>query len=584
MKNFYASFMERHIWRVLLAYPSVTFIWLQVVEFFINNYGFDERLLTVSIVAAVLFFPAAVIWNWRHGEVGAQAFAKSELAAYAVFAIVAAMGSAWYWNATPASTRVVAHDYEPARTVAVMPFENAGNNAEVQFLCDGIAESLINWLATIPDVKVISKSAAFRLRAHTNDTARLAETLGVDGVIRGRLEQVGDQVVISTSFVDTRDNSQLWGERLVRPANEVLYLERSIVDSIKDGLLLEVSDSQTAISASGGTDDPAAYEHYMRGHYLIQSTNSESLEEGVSELRQAIRIDPKFARPYADIADALYQMISYGVDRQELLLNEARSAAYTAVALAPDLPEAHTALATIKQYFDFDWVAVDAAYEAAIALEPQSPVPYNRYTVYLVLSMRTSQARDMAARAIAIDSLDAGAMHAVGLAAMFSQDYPAAVKAFGDWNQFHTNSRWSYVKHSLALSLNGQCDLARQQATIALELMDGHPPSLMDSWIAWGFMVCGDEEHYAMSKARIDEKLRASPDMIDPAFLYLHALEGDTDSLVDLIGRIFESGHQLTPFVSIFQIDYLGWATSDTMPTDPRYLAILEKLDFPASN
>lgn len=584
MKSIYTSFTERRIWRVLLAYPSITFIWLQVVEFFVNNYSFDERLLTVSIVAAILFFPAAVIWIWRHGEAGAQAFTISELAAYAIFGIAATIGSAWYWNTTPTSTREIARDYAPARTVAVMPFENAGNNEEVQFLCDGIAESLINWLATIPDIKVISRSAAFRLREHTNDTARLAEILGVDGIIRGRLERVGDQVVISTSFVDTRDNSQLWGERLVRPANEVLYLERSIVDSIKDGLLLEVSDSQTAISASGGTDDPAAYEHYMRGHYLIQSTNSESLEEGVDELRQAIRIDPKFARPYADIADALYQMISYGIDRQDLLLNEARNAAYTAVALAPNMPEAHTALATIKQYFDFDWHAVDEAYEAAIALNPQSPVPYNRYTVYLVLSMRIDQARDMAARAIAVDSLDAGAMHAVGLAAMFSQDYAAAVKAFGDWNHFHTNSRWSYVKHSLALSLNGQCDLARQQATKALELTDGHPPSLMDSWIAWGFKVCGDEGRYAMSKARIDAVFAADPDMIDPGFLYLYALEGDTGSLVDLIGRIVESKHQLTPFVGIFQIDYLGWATSDTMPKDPRYLAILEKLNFPPGN
>ena len=114
--------------------------------------------------------------------------------------------------------------------------------------------------------------------------------------------------------------------------------------------------------------------------------------------------------------------------------------------------------------------------------------------------------------------------------------------------------------------------------------MDGHPSSLIDSWIAWGYKVCGDEERYAMSKARIEEKLRADPDMIDPGFLYLHALEGNTDGLVDLISRIVETKHQLTPFVSIFQIDYLGWATSETMPSDTRYLAILEKLDFPARN
>lgn len=115
-----------------------------------------------------------------------------------------------------------------------MPFENASEDASVQFLCDGIAESLINWLATVPNVKVVSKSAAFRLRDSSDDTALIGSRLGVDGVVRGRLEMVGEQIVISTSFVDTHDDSQLWGNRLVRPFGEIIYLERSIVDSIKD--------------------------------------------------------------------------------------------------------------------------------------------------------------------------------------------------------------------------------------------------------------------------------------------------------------------------------------------------------------
>ena len=584
MTKLLASFTERRIWRVLVAYPSVTFIWLQVVEFFINNYDLDERLLTASIIAAILFFPAAVIWNWRHGEVGSQAFSRSEFATYGLFGIAAIAGVGWYWSVTPAQTRVAAQQFEPAHTVAVMPFENVGNDAEVQFLCDGIAESLINWLATVPDVKVIAKSAAFRLRDDVNNTTKLGELLGVDGVISGSLERIGEKIVISTSFVDTRDNSQLWGERLVRPDNEVIFLERSIVASIKEGLRLEVSDAPSAISASGGTDEPAAYEHYLRGHYLIQSTNTESINEGIEELREAIRIDPRFARPYADMADALSQMIYYGVDHFDDLVAEARGAAYTAVTLAPELAEAHTALANILQFFVFDWPAVDEAYESAISLEPQSAVPYHRYTVYLVLTLRLKDAREMAPRAVAIDALDGSSLHAVGLAAMFSEDFGAAAKAFGDWNRFHPDSRWSYVKHAVALSLDGQCDLATKQATKAEELLNGKPPALIDSWIAWGYKVCGNEEGYARSKGRIESKLRDNPDLIDPGFMYLHALEGDTDSLVDLIDRVIESRHPLTPFMGIFKIDYLGWAISDTMPTDPRYLALLEKLDLPPGN
>ena len=417
MNRLLTTFRERHIWRVLIAFPSVTFIWLQVVEFFINNYDLDERLLTASLIAAVVLFPAAAIWNWRHGEEGAQQFVAPEIGAYAIFGVAAIVCCAWYWESTPASLRPVDAEYVPARTVAVMPFENAGSDAEVQFLCDGIAESLINWLATVPDIKVISKSAAFRLREFADDTSKIADALGVDGIIRGRLERVGDNIVISTSFVDTRDESQLWGERLVQPAREVILLERSIVETIKSGLRLEVADGASSVSAAGGTDSPAAYEHYLRGHYLIQSTNDESIYEGLDELRKAIRIDPKYARPHADIADALSQLVSYGSDANELVL-EARGAAYTAVALAPNLPEAQTAFATMLQFVEFDWEKVDAAYEAAVALSPQSPVLYHRYTDYLVFTLRPERAAEMAARAIAQDALDSSSMHAVGLAAM----------------------------------------------------------------------------------------------------------------------------------------------------------------------
>jgi len=575
MKKLSAAFSERRIWRVLVAYPSVTFIWLQAVEFFINNYAFDSRLLTASIVAAVVLFPAAVIWNWRHGEIGTQDFSRPELGAYTIFGIAAIASVAWYWNTTPATPRQIAETYAPARTIAVMPFENVGDEASVQFLCDGIAESLINWLATVRDVKVISRNASFRMRDDVNDVAKLADKLGVDGVIRGRLEKVGGQIVVSTS--------QLWGERVVEPATELIALEQAIVATIKNGLRLELSDEVSASAAYGGTDNPAAYEHYLRGHYLIQSTNSESIDEGLDELRKAIRIDPRYARPHADIADAVSQKITYGLEDYDELLGEARNAAYTAAALAPDLAEAHTAIATINQYFMFDWRATDAAYETAIALSPQSPAPYHRYTDFLVFTLRTDYAREVAARAIAMDRLDSNSMHAVGFAALFDGDFPAAEKALGDWNRFHPDSRWSYVKHAVALSLNGQCDRALAQADKVEQLVDGNPGPLMESWLAWSYKVCDNEERYAQSKVRIDAVLAGDHDSLDPGIAYYYALEGDTDALINWLSRVVEAKSPLTMFVSAFRADHLGWATGDTMPTNPKYLALMEKIDFPAN-
>jgi TolB-like protein len=582
MQHLITELKERRIWRVLVAYPSLVFVVLQVVEFFVNNYDLDARLLTATIVAAVVLLPAAFIWNWRHGEVGTQPFSKGEAGVYAMSSILAVAAVGWYWSSAPASNRTLAQNFEPARSVAVMPFENADDDASVQYLCDGIAESLINWLATIPDVKVVSKGASFRLRDDVDDIAKLADALGVDSVIRGKLEMVGGQIVVSASLVDTRDNSQLWGERLVQPSEDVIFLERSIVAAIKDGLRLKVSDSQPAHSASGGTENPAAYEHYMRGHYLIQSTNVESVTGGLDELREAIKVDPQFALPYADIADSLSQMLYYGLMHGDELLGEARNAAYTAIALAPELAEAHTALAMIRQHFEFDWAAVDEAYKAAIALSPQSPAPYHRYSIFLVLTLRIEEAREMASRAVAVDALDSSSLHAVGLSNLLSSDFTAAATAFGDWNRFHPNSRWSYIKHALALSLDGQCDTALAQANTVEALLNGAPSPLMDAWLAWGFKVCGNDEKYKASIGRIRAALQENPGELNPSFLYMHALEGDSDKLIDLIDAIVRARDPITPFAQIFVLDYLGWGVSGTMATDPRYMATLEKLNFPA--
>ena len=581
MTDLITAFRERRIWRVLVAYPSVTFIWLQAIEFFINNYGFDDRWLTVSLIVAVALFPAAVIWNWQHGEEGSQSFNKSEVSAYIIFGVAAVLLGNWYWTATPTSMRVADTVYMPARTIAVMPFENAAGDDDVQFLCDGIAESLINWLATVNDIKVISKSASFRLREYAEDTARIADALGVDGIIRGKLQRVGDQVVVSTSFVDTRDNSQLWGERLMQPAEEVIYLERSIVNTIKDGLRIEVAGESSSFTAAEGTDNPAAYEHYMRGHFLIQSTNTESIDAGLEELRKAVQLDPEYAHPHADIADSLSQYISYGYDLDESLIREANGSAYTAVALAPDLPEAQTALASMLQWSVFDWGAVDAAYEAAVALSPQSPVTYHRYTDYLVITLRFDHAREMAALAIERDALNSSAMHAVGLAAIFDQDFPAAAEALGEWNQVHPNSRWSYVKYALALALNGQCDESLTTTSKLDALLTRAPSTLMESWIAWGHKLCSREELYQRSRDRIQAAMSENPEALNPGYAYLLALEGDTEGLLDLLNRIVEARSPFTAFISIFAVDYLGWAVSDTMPTNPEYRALRERLSFP---
>ena len=581
MQNFLNELKKRRIWRVLVAYPSVSFVLLEAVEFFIDNYELDARFLTASLIAAIVLMPAAIIWNWRHGETGQQPFSKLEIGTYTVIGIAMMVAIGWYWRVTPADQTINFVESPPIRSVAVLPFENTGGDAEVQYLCDGIAESLINWLATVPGVKVLSKTAAFRHREDATDISKLAEVLGVDSLVHGKLERRGDQIIVSASLIDVRDETQLWGERLVQPLDDVIHLERSIVAAIKQGLRLKVVENEPAAFASGGTDVPEAYQHYQRGHFLIQSTNSQAIEQGVDELRAAISADPRFALPYADIADALSQMMFYGVPGSAALLGEARNAAYTAVALAPELPEAHIALATVHQYFTFDWNAADESYEAAIALSPQNPAPFHRYADYLWLTLRFERAREMAQKALEIDPLDGNSMHAVGTTALMSGDFAAAADAFGEWSHLYPGSRWPYAKYSVALSLLGKCEEALGQATEVRRLTKGGMSLLMEAWQLWTFSNCGAEDLYAISKERLESAKRANPDYLGPAFAYLYACESDTESMIDLLRQVVDMKSPGTAFVQLYRLEYMGWPVAEALSEDPRYLDLLRGLNFP---
>lgn len=584
MGGFLREFRQRRVWRVLVAYPGVAFVTLEAVKFFIDNYGLDARALTATIIVAAGLLPAALLWNWRHGEAGHQQVTRGEIGAYAVIGAATLCAVAWFWSAAPRQLPLADAPKTPARSIAVLPFVNASGDETVQYLCDGIAESLTNWLASVPDIRVVAKSAAFRQRDKIEDITAIAAALGVDSVVRGRLETVDGSVVVSASLVDTRDEARLWGERLVQPQSDVIYLERAIVGALTESLGLKLAPKASATVASAGTDNPEAYRHYLRGHYLVQTWDADSIRQGIDELRAAIALDPKFGLPYADIADAVSQMIYYGIfESDDALIGEARSAAFSAVALSPDTAEAHTAMALVHQYLTFDWAAADAAHEKAISLSSSNPAPFHRYSDYLWGTLRFDRAREVARGALEIDPRDGNAMHAVGIAAMFDGDFAEAVRAFGEWNRFYPGSRWSYTKHAVALALNRECTAALDQAAEA-DGMGGRPPSpLMEAWHAWVYRLCEREDLFRRSGGRIEAVEKTGSPRVDAALFYLYLLEGRDEELVALIERMIESRSPLTLAMQMPVVGLPGWAASPAVRDDPGYREAIRGLNFPVT-
>jgi len=266
------------------------------------------------------------------------------------------------------------------------------------------------------------------------------------------------------------------------------------------------------------------------------------------------------------------------------LLGEARSAAHSAVALASDLPEAHVAMATMHQYITFDWAAAEEAYETALALNPQNPAPYHRYADFLWTTMRTARSKEIAALALDADPLDGSSLHAVGITYLMAGEFSKSADALGEWNRFHPQSRWSYVKHALALALSGECDEAGKQIDRVRALMDRSPSLLMDSWIAWAHKRCGHDERYASIKSRFEAASANVGNSTDPAFLYYYLLEKDYQNVLRLVETVIETRAPVAMFLQIILPEYLGWQDGWPASAVDDLRVQLDRLDFPPND
>ena len=172
-------------------------------------------------------------------------------------------------------------------------------------------------------------------------------------------------------------------------------------------------------------------------------------------------------------------------------------------------------------------------------------------------------------------------MHAVGMVEMFSGNYEKAAQALGEWNQFHPQSLWSYVKHAVALSLAGRCDESGEQLAIVEQQTGGRMSSLMSSWIGWAYELCGRKDDYQRMKENVLAVQQQRPGKIDPALIWFYMTEGDKEKAIELMQAIAEEKHPATLFMPVYSLDVMSTPEFGGVQDDPRYLQILADLDFP---
>jgi serine/threonine protein kinase/Tfp pilus assembly protein PilF len=317
--------------------------------------------------------------------------------------------------------------HAPINSVAVLPFSNTSGDPNTEYLSDGITEGVIDKLSGLPNLKVISRTSAFRYKQRDIDPQKVAKELGVEALVTGRVIQRGGDVSVSAELVDAREDKQLWGEQYSRKLTDIRSVQQEIATVVSGKLRGELTSEEKTRLNKASTTSADAYQLYLKGRYHANQTTAGELNKSIDYFQQAIEKDPGYAPAYAGIADA-YSALGGGW----MYLSptdsfpKAKAAAMKALELDDTLAEAHAALA-YAEFFDWDWQSAEREFKRAIELNPNSALSHARYAVCLITRLRLNESVAEAQEAQELDPLSPDIVSQLGIVHFVARQYDDSI-------------------------------------------------------------------------------------------------------------------------------------------------------------
>jgi TolB-like protein len=260
----------------------------------------------------------------------------------------------------------------------VLPFTNAGGDPNIDYLSDGITESLIANLTHVPELKVKSRNTVFRYKGKDVDAQKAGNELGVSALVSGRVTPRGDNVEVSAELTDVRDNTEVWGQHYSGKSADIISLQQQIAGDIAGKLRSKLSSSEKQQVTKQGTQNPEAYELYLKGRYYWNKQTFPDITTAISYFNEAIAKDPRYALAYSGLADAYSDLPSYGGTPSENF-PKSNVAARKALELDATLAHPHAVLGSNKMEHDWDFAGGEAEHKKALELDPNDATAHQWY-------------------------------------------------------------------------------------------------------------------------------------------------------------------------------------------------------------
>jgi len=404
--NFFAELKRRNVYKVAVAYAIVGWLLVQVATQVFPFFEIPNWAVRLIVLAIVIGFPIALVIAWafeltpeglkRTEDVDLTRSARQPAKRTWIFVVI--IGGALslglfflgrYSTGNNAASRSASEELRrdkqsgaatgssiPQKSIAVLPFENLSDDKNAAYFADGIQDEILTKLASVADLKVISRTSTAKYKSKPEDLKTVSQQLGVATVLEGSVQKAADKVRVNVQLIDARADSHLWAKSYDREMKDVFAVESEVAQEIADSLQAKLSPAEATTLATAPTKDTAAYDLFLKGEYEERLANSslkaESFDQAAAWYQQAIARDPNFALAMARLVQNRIQRHWFIEQMSEAELAQLRSVAERAVALAPNLAQVHVALGQFYYHGYRQYERALAEFERALQLQPNA--------------------------------------------------------------------------------------------------------------------------------------------------------------------------------------------------------------------
>jgi TolB-like protein/Tfp pilus assembly protein PilF len=452
-------------------------------------------------------------------------------------------------------------------SIAVLPFVDENRDPETEYLSDGLTESIINELAQMPNVRVSPRGAVFRYKGAATDPLQAARALGVRAVLTGRLQRRGDSLTVSVELLDARDDKQVWGERYDRKASAALAVQKEISRKIFESLRAKTTGAVERRLSKRGTENPDAYEAYLKGRYHWNRRTASGLNKAIAEFQRAVDADPTYALAYIGLADSYALLQQYAGAASSETLPKARAAALRALEIDGSLPEAQASLGYIDM-LAWRFKEADEDFQRALRLDPNYSIAHQWYGILLHVQGRFEEALMESRRAQQLDPLSAIISVQVCNMQMVRGDLDAAIDGCrkvleldAKFPRAHELLGWAYLKQ-------GREGAALAEMKMAVESSGRGSQQLANLGYAYGALNRRAEGLAVLRELEQRHVAGKTPAMYVAA---VYAGLGERDQAFAWLEKDFRIRSGGLVYITYFPIYDLLW-------DDPRYKDMLKRM------